>query len=256
MLPEQDWLPQAKRLAIGMRTRIKHRQETRSNLVIANERDKWWAYCQRCHSGGVVEKEHVRLTDALITPDVSLVFPQDSMAVRNSEYEENIERFLLSKNMASEYLPPMRFSPSRKRLLVPCWDEWHGRDVTGKSPSKWLNYMNSQVVGRTEVRCTVVVEDLFSMYKTQWALRGTEGVGVLCALGTQDKPELIRRLMEVERTIWFFDADRAGDDGAQRGQLRLRAFGHKQVRLRPPEGKDPKDMDCETIRQEVLRCCY
>lgn len=255
MLPEQDWLDKAKRLAIGMTVRTYHGRESRQNLTIGNLPDRWYAWCHRCHEGGVVEKDHVKLGTAPAIADTLPTFPTDSLAVYSSEYEEPIERFLASKCMSSEYLPPLMYSPTRKRILLKSDGGWHGRDVTGKAPAKWMNYSNTQLAGSTD-KTTIVVEDLFSMFKVQWSLRGLPRMGVLCALGTQDKAALIARLMNVSRIIWFFDADRAGDDGAQRCQLRLRAFGHKQVRLRPPEGKDPKDMDCETIRQEVLRCCY
>ena len=255
MLPEQDWLHKAKRLAVGMTSRTYHRNEGRANLTIGNMADRWYAWCHRCHEGAVVHKEHVRLTEALEVPDTSLVFPKDTVAVWNSEYEEPVERFLATKNMASMYLPPLMYSPSRKRLLLQSNGCWHGRDVTGRAASKWLNYSDAQITGDVGDN-VVVVEDLFSMFKVRWALRDSPNLHILCALGTQDKPALVARLMNAERIIWFFDADKAGDDGAQRCQLRLRAFGHKQVRLRPPEGKDPKDMDCTVIKQEVMRCCY
>lgn len=255
MLPEQDWLSAAKRLAVGMRVRIRHRNETRANLVIANEADKWWAYCQRCHEGGVVEKEHVRLLDAQVSNPPSLTFPTDAVQVLGSEFEVQVERFLASKNMASEYLPPLWVSPKDKRLLVYDGEAWHGRDLTGRSPAKWLNYSDLQVSGEPG-RITVVVEDLFSRFKTEWALRDEPDVHVLCALGTQAKPALIHKLMLIEKVIWFFDADAAGDAGAQSCTRRLRAFAPRQCRLRPPQGLDPKDMDCATIKEEVLQCCY
>ena len=54
MLPRQDWLDQAKRLAVGMKIRVRHQRERRANMVISNDKDRWWAYCNACKEGGVV----------------------------------------------------------------------------------------------------------------------------------------------------------------------------------------------------------
>lgn len=250
MLPEQDWLAQAKRLAIGMRVRVRHRNESRPNMVIANEKDKWWAFCQRCHEGAVVQKEHVLFGTSVTKADDILVPPTDLQRVWNSEYEEVVERFLISKNMASEYLPELWYSPSRKRVLVH-EHGWHGRDVTGKAPAKWMNYTGDHIVGVVG-NVAVVVEDLFSYFKTKWALRESK-YSVVCALGTQDKPALIQHLMRCDEVLWFFDADRAGDDGADAGIKRLRPFVSRQSRIRPPEGLDPKDISIAHIRALILK---
>jgi hypothetical protein len=251
MLPEQDWLAQAKRLAIGMKIRTRHRNEARANLVIANEADKWWSYCQRCHEGGVVLKDHVRFGEALAVHDATPYMPEDAVLVYGSEYEVPVERFLASKNMSSEYLPRLKYSPSRKRIIVPTHgNQWHGRDVTGKAPSKWMNYGTDQVAGVTDLH-TVVVEDIFSMYKVLWASRHAQDVGVLCALGTAIKPAVVQRLMHCKTVIWMFDADTAGDDGAAAGRRALLPFVQNQTRVRPPAGLDPKDMKIDDI-QEAL----
>lgn len=250
MLPEQDWLAQAKRLAIGMKVRIRHRNESRPNMVVANEADKWWAYCQRCHEGAVVQKEHVMFGAPSMQSDSIPVMPNDLERVWNSEYEVPVERFLTSKNMSSEYMPPLWYSPSRKRILVDAFG-WHGRDITGKAPAKWMNYTTDHIVGVVATKA-VIVEDLFSYFKVGWAMRGTQ-YSPVCALGTQAKPALIQHLMRCEEVLWFFDADQAGDDGAGAGLNRLRPFVSRQSRIRPPEGNDPKDMDIESIRNLILR---
>lgn len=66
MIHEHDWLQHAKRLAVGMRLRIRHGKERRLNMTVANERDRWWCYCQACKDGGVVHKEHVLLNTAAV----------------------------------------------------------------------------------------------------------------------------------------------------------------------------------------------
>lgn len=251
MLHQDEWLNKAKRLAVGMTSRTYHGNEGRANLTVGNMSDRWYAWCHRCHEGGVVQKEHVRFGEALAVQDTNPEKPVDAIMVYGSEYEEYVEAFLASKNMASEYLPHLWYSPSRKRLLVPTHGgQWHGRDVTGKASAKWMNYGIDQVAGNSDL-ITVVVEDIFSMYKVMWASRGQPDVGVLCALGTQIKPAVVRRLMHCKGIVWMFDADAAGDDGSARGMRSLAPFVDNQRRIRPPEGLDPKDMTIEQIREAL-----
>ena len=250
MLPQDEWLDKAKRLAVGMVIRTYHGREGRANLTIGNMPDRWYAWCHRCHEGAVVQKEHVLFGTSVTKADDIPVLPTDLQRVWNSEYEEVVERFLISKNMASEYLPELWYSPSRKRVLV---NEhgWHGRDVTGKAPAKWMNYTGDHIVGAVD-SMAVVVEDLFSYFKTKWALRESK-YSVVCALGTQDKPSLIQHLMRCDEVLWFFDADRAGDDGADAGIKRLRPFVSRQSRIRPPDGLDPKDISIAQIRALIIK---
>ena len=93
MLPEQDWLDKAKRLAIGMRVRVRHRHESRPNMVIANEKDKFWAYCQKCKEGAVVQKEHVLFGTSVTKAD--------------------------SSPPGTCFSPPMRFRPVARSCPIP-----------------------------------------------------------------------------------------------------------------------------------------
>ena len=258
MLPEHEWLAQAKRLAVGMKSRIKHRHERRINLVIGNDPDKYWAYCQRCHEGGVVKKDHVLLGEPVKPGTDGCVLPDDLMHVMHSEYEVPVARFLASKNMALTYLPAGTWvSPKTRRLVIGGYGvkgnfERHGRDLTGKSAYKWMNYdhslvMPGQVVHYTPDLPCVVVEDLFSMYKVRWACHNAEiQVAIVCALGTDIKDALAAYLMMYPKHIWFFDNDPAGNTGVSAGVRRMRPFA-EQVAIYPPLGCDPKDMDCKDI---------
>lgn len=256
MLPESDWLHIARRLSVGMRVRVRHRHETRSNMTVGNERDRWWAYCQRCHEGGVVTKEHVILSGPLVHDVYELTVPPDSKPIAGSEFEIAVGRFLAAKGMMFPYLPPLHYSESRKRVLVPGdTGDWHGRDLTGRSMQKWLHY-GSKFVGLPGP-ITVLTEDLFSMYKLRFALRGRhlKDVCVCCTLGSGIHNSSVLALKEVKHLVWAYDGDAAGDDGYQRASKRLRPFGAKQSRVRPPDGLDPKDMDCQQLRdliKEVL----
>ena len=250
MLPEQDWLSHAQALAVGMRTRVRHGRESRVNMVVANDPEKWWAYCQKCHEGAVIQKEHVMLRNHEPPPQATLTLPTDILPLVPGSYEElTVARYLAKKCMDMQYFPHgVQYSASRKRIMVQAVGQWHGRDITDKSLSKWLNYSTHQIVQSSDCQeRAVVVEDLFSWFKVLWATRGSN-LSVLCALGTQDKPALISALMRFKEVLWFFDADRAGDTGAAQGMRRLAPFVQKQRRVRPSDGCDPKDMDIQFIR--------
>ena len=251
MIPHEDWLDQAKRLAVGMKLRVRHRNEGRMNMVIGNDTDKWWCYCQRCKEGAVVEKSHVILGQVGGPVDTDVMLPPDITPLQHTEFEVPVARFLADKCMAFPYLPNnLYYSGSRKRLMLNIEGRWHGRDLTGRSTQKWMNYNNAKYVGHPGTN-TVLVEDLFSMFKTRWAMRGDPSVHVMCSLGTGCHTPLVAALAgaaHVRNLIWFYDADEAGDDGVSAGTRRMNAYGIRQCRSRPPEGLDPKDMRCEDIR--------
>lgn len=246
-LPENEWLPHAQRLAVGMQMRVRHLREGRPNMVIGNAKDRYWAYCQKCKRGGVLLKEHVLLNGAPVRGPTSLDKPRDLAPVLGSDFEGVVGRFLASKGMMYPYLPPLWYSVGAKRMLLQDTEgRWHGRDLTGRSDRKWLNYEGSRFVGKPS-DCTVLTEDLFSMYKVAFALRGTP-VAVCCTLGAGVHDAAVLATMKCTSIVWAYDADAAGDAGYTHGSMRMRPFGAKQFRARPPEGLDPKDMDCPDIR--------
>ncbi len=254
MLPKEEWLPQAKRLAVGMQTRLFHRREKRPNLVVGNNADKYWAYCQACKKGGVEEKTHVRLDVA--SPErkrSNLSMPTDMQRVCDLDMtlQAPLLGFLAKKGMDHCMLPPPWYSPSRKRLLI-CHDqrEWLGRDVTGDALEKWLTYQGTQYLGYVAVHgnpaLAVVVEDTFSYYKVRWATN--HSISVYCALGTGIKDALAHELLRHKEVLWMFDGDTAGDVGATKGVARMRGLGVKSRKTLAPWGFDPKDLTAEQIR--------
>lgn len=255
MLPKEQWLPTARKLAIGMRVRVRHLNESRPNMVIMNDVDRWWCYCQSCKEGGVVMKDHVILSEGpRIDPRIERTVPTDIRPLKGTEFEIPVIRFLIDKHMSTMYLDELSYSDTRKRLLIQDYSgQWHGRDLSGNSPQKWLNYQAVHYVGIKPDGCpTVVTEDLFSMYKTRYALRDYPEYRVVCALGTGCSIYLTNFLMGSSSLYWFFDGDSAGDDGAAFAQQRMKPLVPIQYRVRPPEGMDPKDMSCEQIRAAIL----
>lgn len=258
-LPDEEWLHLAKKLGVGSRSRHYHKREGRPNLVVGNEAGKWWAYCQSCKAGGVVEKDHVKITGGK-APESSthLDLPRDSTPILELDEfgRDAVLHLLAQKNMDQMYLPPLYFSEQRKRMLLDTGQGWLGRDTTGHSPQKWLTYDGSLYLGPESAgdgTTAVIVEDPFSYYKTMWSLRDTPGVKVYCALGTVVRPTLVRGLLQrpADRHVLFFDGDDAGEVGAKRESSKLRGLGLRAVSRCAPAGFDPKDLTVEQIRRFI-----
>lgn len=199
-------------------------------------------------------KDHVILGATAGPVDMEVSLPPDIKPLRGSEFEIPVAKFLATKNMALPYLPELSYSEKRKRLLIQAEGRWHGRDLSGRSPMKWMNYNVAHAVGWPGPLGAVVVEDLFSKYKTEYALRKVPGLGVVCALGTGIHTSLVTRLAKSPLILWFGDGDSAGDEAFENGRRRMRPFvQHRQVRVRPPDGLDPKDMQCAEIRNALLK---
>jgi DNA primase (bacterial type) len=256
---------------------VYHRREGRPNLVIGNESGKWWAYCQSCKQGGVVEKDHVKITGGNApASSTHLDLPRDSLPILDLDEfcRDAVLRMLASKNMDQMYLPPIHFSEQRKRMLIDTGQGWLGRDTTGRSPQKWLTYDGSLYLGnhlqdtqpplsmvdmgdagttaqQPAKRTAVVVEDPFSYYKVLWALRETPWVSVFCALGTVIRPVLRMRLLSAGRVVCFFDGDPAGETGARREAKAMRGLGACAIARPAPDGFDPKDLSIEDIRSFI-----
>lgn len=256
-IPERLWLPRAQRLAVGQRDRIFHLAEKRPNLVIGNDPDKFWCYCQRCKEGGVSEKTHVRLVTRAPVASTMLTLPDDMST--DPVVMEPALRHLCSKGMDLTYINPwcsyVGFSPSRQRMILCILGHWLGRDITGDSPQKWLTYNGAKYIPPVTPGSptAVLVEDTFSYCKVQWAC---PNVDVYSALGAHLPDGLLLRLQAQAHSlvVIMFDGDEAGYSGARAVALRLRAFGIKTMIACAPKGHDPKDMTINDIRLHIAAC--
>lgn len=228
--------------------RHRHLSERRPNLTVGNERGHWWAYCQACKQGARLAKEHVLLTGGPARPleEPARAVPTDLVRLHGSDWEMPVHRFLASKGMDASWLPELFVSPSFKRMcLQDGLGNWHGRDLSERSIAKWMHY-SSKWSGWI-MPTTVLVEDLFSMFKIKRAMIDP-AIGVVCTQGTGFSPASVLALKNCNRIIWAYDGDAAGDEGYAVGARKMRAFGPIQVRARPPENLDPKDMHLAELR--------
>lgn len=268
-LPDEVWLPSAKRLGVGMQGRGRHRgctsSSNRENLTYKHLADRYVAYCQACRGAAVHVKEHVAF--GYVSPAVSnlLTRPTDVFQIHMLEAHEraNIADFLATKHMDLIFFDCVTaFSPSRKRFLVYPNGQLMGRDTTGHAHSKWLTYDGQHYIEPkewTQGSPALMVEDAFSMFKVRWALRGTGmDVAVYCSLGTKMHGSLFLKLLERHKeVVSFYDGDQAGYAGCNDNDRELRALGIARtfvgngVRYCAPDGLDPKDMSIEAIRDHV-----
>ena len=262
-LRREDWLHLAQGLAIGRNARYPHKGDrtTRPNLVVSNAPDRWSAYCMSCKRGAAVFKEHVRYSPRAPKASTELALPKDMQHWRELPLwqRENIARFLLSKNMSALFLPELYYSKERERLLLSWAGAWLGRDLTGDSPQKWLTYNGARYLPPALAEgkpVALVTEDPFSMFKVAAACPEH---AVYCALGTRLTDALALALSgQHSQTLFLFDGDKPGWEGALRSARRMRGLGQRAREACAPWGQDPKDMAVAAISlhvQEALHGC-
>lgn len=250
MLPPSEWLAQAKRLPVGRSERIFHGREGRPNLVVYNSETEWSAYCHRCHKAGRVSKTHVVIGAPQDARRPDPTPPRDCVPLFRHgvycEYDAPVAAFLFRKHMVPSLLPPLSYSPSRKRIILTAGGVQLGRDITELSVTKWMQYGRKATyfsLGNT-TRIAVLVEDTFSAYKVH---RAAPDLGVVCCLGTHLSPAL--RLALPKAVIVMFDGDHAGYTGAAEAKRNL-PLSAVSIRC-APDGLDPKDMSIACIRKHL-----
>lgn len=259
MIPESEWLKEAKRLHVGEAQRIYHGAEKRPNLVIQNKPDRWIAYCHRCHEGAVVMKELVKIG---ITPPAKKernahspgqLWPVTLDAPALNVPIAEIVNFLHTKDMSLMLIKdanPM-YSPSDQRLVFSTPDATIGRDLTGTSKSKWYSYQVSEFCRASykpfSGNTIVLTEDYFSALKAQY-YAPQNGLAV-AMLGTELRAGLTVELCKAAEVVVATDADQAGDTAAVQIKRTLDLLGIKNRRVRPTDGLDPKNMQEEYFNQ-------
>lgn len=267
MLPRDEWLSQAQRLPVGQSRRIRHGAEASSAMVVRNEYDKWSAYCHRCGEGGVVFKEHQRLSDAEQFQTPRQNWPADAVPLqdasrwlRNRAYDLLVQKGIDPGTMLVGV--PCMLSQSTQRLILGTRWGWIGRALTPNVHPKWIEYRGrggfpswgQHIRDATLHSHVILVEDFLSALKLHWALQGTN-YSALAILGTKIHQRLVMTLLD-HSVLFMLDGDRAGRDGARKGMRQLRALGIPCAEVQLPEGKDPKDMHKAFILNAINEVNY
>lgn len=264
-IAHEEWLHMAKRLPVGQSRRVKHRFERRENMVVRNLPEGWSCYCHACGEGGFKPKEFVKITEQAEPERYRQFIPDDLVPLEDLDRfrQSRVYGFLAHKGMDSVYLNEVlvRYSPSKDRVVLrlrgPDGDAWLGRAVGAQQP-KWVAYSTPtagyaefvRVPRLTEAKGVVITEDVFSMLKVAWSC---PDYAVWCSLGTRPETTMIRWLLQVPNNqpkIFWYDGDKAGEQGADKAVRRLQGLGVQAKALTVP-GKDPKDMMINEIRELV-----
>lgn len=261
-LPNDEWLLLAKGTAVGQKRRARHRSEGRENLVVGNEPDRWFAYCQSCRRGAVEMKSHVLVGGHAPSLSTDLSLPTDARPIMELQQYERDALTLLFARKSMDWMffdgARLEWSASRQRLLVHTPSGVMGRDTTERSDQKWLTYNRQHYLAPLSPSINVVlVEDTFSYFKVHHALvRAGLDCAAICTLGTSIHGSLMLHLLRFYKRVWsFYDGDSAGWKGALANAKRLRAVGLQGpgdvLNACAPHGKDPKDMDLGAITAHV-----
>lgn len=266
-LHPDEWLHEAKKVPIGQARRTFHGAESRPNLVVRNERGAWSAYCHKCHKGGRVQKELVKIVQAQELPKQRLCGnPGPLVDIRTAMMVgayggntgipwgtlEQIVRHWQEKGVGwpeVAWANP-HWSSQDKRIVYMLPGGMLGRDLTGSHPAKWYSYQrdmfwapggNLGLAGNT----LVLTEDWYSAAKIT---HYTDAVGIAC-LGTVICPELLVELQQARDIVLCFDGDFAGHAATERASKTLGLLGYNFRVALVPVGKDPKDLTGEQLCQ-------
>lgn len=264
-LPNEDWLHLAKGTGVGSQRRVRHRNERDAAMIVGNQPDRWWAYCQRCKCGSIEMKSHVMVGMAPPKESMSLVHPTDGCAISSLPTHEQQALTLLLAKKSMDWLyfegTPVTWSRSRQRLLLHTRSGLMGRDTTERSEQKWLTYDRQHYIAATDTSANVVcVEDCFSLLKVRYAIRAAQlDCATVCTLGTAIHDSLFLHLLRTAKRVWsFYDGDAAGWKGSLANARRLQAAGlygggSNAISDCAPRDLDPKDMNLSDIAQHVQR---
>lgn len=260
MIPLDEWLPQAKKLAVGQSKRVRHNLELTCAMNVSNKVDRYVAYCQRCKTGAVHMKDFVNLTQKPIDQSSSRHrgVPKDAvlLSTRPDATQSRVWSFLMSKGIADVHVPTscaLWYSASDDRVIFRSKGSPAMGRALGAAQPKWLDYEEGAWWSTQELQegqRYVLVEDVLSAIKVQYALDKYKGGActVVCCHGTSIRPALMEKLLHADGIVIMLDGDNAGEVGTVRMYRELTALGLRNVsRVHIPYGCDPKDLRIQEI---------
>lgn len=256
-LHKDDWLKQAQSIAVGRKQRIRHGFETSAAMDVYNNEDCWSAYCHRCHIGGRVMKEHQRVQRIVVEPDRVAPVPATAVPIsQTTQYEQKlIWDMLIRKGCPPQVIPEevLWYDRTVRRVLLRSGPLALGRALDSNRTPKWLPYgawhgLPMVWTTRQGAGAMVLVEDALSGYKVAKAISTfapESSIAVCATLGTTITDRFLP-YCRGRTVVCMYDGDKAGKDGYNLMQRRLRVWGHPIVDRRPEKG-DPKNNDLAEV---------
>lgn len=246
----EDWLQQAKRLAVGQSQRYRCCGRTPAG-VLYNKVDSWQMYCFRCHQSAREMKQYVSLVPEEVLPR-DLAPPKDLQKLDAlPEYmQTTLYSFLINRGIWPDMAGDVYYSEQYKRLV---WklstDSYIARALHEYQQQKWVMLGKSlqwAQLGNTGT-VTVLTEDYLSALKIQQvsAKYSLMIVQAIALLGTRLPLGLKAQLIkEGKPVICMLDCDTAGWNGTSSIIKQLKPFlpvhdRHLNV--------DPKAATCSQI---------
>lgn len=254
-MQDYEWLDEAKKLAVGQRTRIYHGAERRRNLVIRNEPTRYVAYCHACHAFAQVQKEFAQP----ITYERPPRLYSKGYNVPLSEAPKEVVLFLHEKGVSASLLSKynVQYNTKNRRIMFEFPTVVTGRFVgnhdvkwyhynDGKQHSPWLHLQPENV---HDTRAPILLfEDLLSCIK----VHHYTGYHCIWCNGTSvPTPALVKILdLAPDKVFCMFDGDAAGALGFRHVRASVCPYGVDVVDCTKKYiGKDPKDLTAKEIRE-------
>lgn len=162
-LEEREFLTIAKGLMIGEVTKVIHKGcGARPALHIANEADRWWAYCHKCRRSGSVTKTLQRIK--VKAPDKTGWVP----AVLKPA-QDFINELVVNDRLPEwvwEHITILKYAPDTKRIYLPdCAGHLWGYDATGAATARLYSpYKRPMAVIDRQCNATLFVTSSISRY--------------------------------------------------------------------------------------------
>lgn len=247
---EEEWLRQAKRLAIGQTSRYRCCGKTAA-AVIRNETDKWSCLCFRCKGHHVERKQYAQLAVSEVLGR-ELTAPQDLKPLPELDVglQQFLYGFLINRGIWPQMAGDVYYSEQYKRLV---WKlstgSYIARALHEYQQQKWVMLGKSlqwAQLGNTGT-ITVLTEDYLSALKVQQVSEkySSQTVQAVSLLGTRLPLGLKAQLIkEAKPVVCMLDDDLAGWNGTASIIKQLKPFvpvhdRHLNV--------DPKVAQCSQI---------
>lgn len=252
-LHDSEWLPLAERLPVGQQQRVMHDCGRTPSLIIRRSVGKLTAHCFRCKGWGSKILE-MRVHPSLREPEAVKQFKlPHEYGMPTGYHRLRMYQFLASKGIDAKMVPDgTLYSFQHNRVAFRVNEGLVVARTMADAVPKWVQYQDPVYGLGYGVRIgigtgvTVLTEDWLSALKVGYST----GHKVIALLGTSITREVESLLLaDNQPVLIMLDADRAGRAGALAALKQLRFLGIICRIVYLPDGKDPKDLQVQELRE-------